>query len=223
MGRLKMNLISTAKKGSQPIDTREWLLIPVEQIDAPQYAMIGIEGILITEERIKERIRKNAAEIKAFYQENQIDEIYAIGILKGASRILNELTTELGRGEDGISAEIDYTELRSYEKGKSTGMVNLIKDLSGSILGRHVLVIEDILDTGITFNYLLKHIAAKHPASLNTYTLLDKPERRHPDLKIFVPNFCGFTVRADAFVVGHGIDYEEKYRNYPHVAVVKII
>jgi hypoxanthine phosphoribosyltransferase len=217
-----MKLISTSKKGSDAIDTREWILLPVEQIDAPNYAKIGIEGILITEERIRERVRKNAAEIKAFYHENQIDEIYAIGVLKGASRILNELTTELGRGEDGLSAEIDYTELRSYEKDKSTGHVKLIKELSGDIGKRHVLVIEDILDTGITFNYLLNHIEAKHPASLNTYTLLDKPERRHPQFKIFEPNFCGFTVRADAFVVGHGIDYEEKYRNYPHVAVVRI-
>ena len=144
-----MNLISTTKKGSDAIDTREWLLIPVQQIDAPKYAKIGIEGILITEERIRERIRKNAAEIKAFYHAKNIDEIYAIGVLKGASRILNELTTELGRGEDGVSAEIDYTELRSYEKDKSTGDVKLIKDLSGSIWGRHVLVIEDILDTGL--------------------------------------------------------------------------
>ena len=218
-----MNLISISQKGSVPVDTREWVLIPVEQIDAPKYAKIGIEGILITEERIKERVRKNAAEIKAFYHAENIDEIYAIGVLKGASRILNELTTELGRGEDGISAEIDYTELRSYEKDKSTGNVKLIKDLSGSIRGRHVLVIEDILDTGVTFNYLLKYFEAKHPASLNTYTLLDKPERRHPQFKIFEPNFCGFTVRADAFVVGHGIDYDEKYRNYPHVAVVKVL
>jgi hypoxanthine phosphoribosyltransferase len=218
-----MKLINKLKKGSDAIDTREWILLPVEQIDAPKYAKIGIEGILITEERIRERVRKNAAEIKAFYHENKIDEIYAIGVLKGASRILNELTTEIGRGEDGISAEIDYTELRSYEKDNSTGNVKLIKDLSGVIRGRHVLVIEDILDTGITFNYLLDHIEAKQPASLNTYTLLDKPERRHPQFMIFEPNFCGFTVRADAFVVGHGIDYEEKYRNYPHVAVVKII
>jgi hypoxanthine phosphoribosyltransferase len=75
-----------------------------------------------------------------------------------------ELTTELGRGEDGMSAEIDYTELRSYEKDKSTGDVKLVKDLSGSIMGRHVLVIEDILDTGVTFNYLQNHIEAKHPA-----------------------------------------------------------
>jgi hypoxanthine phosphoribosyltransferase len=217
-----MKLISTSKKGSDAIDTREWILLPVEQIDAPNYAKIGIEGILITEERIRERVRKNAAEIKAFYHENQIDEIYAIGVLKGASRILNELTTELGRGEDGLSAEIDYIELRSYEKDKSTGHVKLVKDLSGVIGERHVLVIEDILDTGVTFNYLLNHIEAQHPASLNTYTLLDKPERRHPQFKIFEPNFCGFTVRADAFVVGHGIDYEEKYRNYPHVAVVRI-
>ena len=217
-----MNLISTLKKGSEPVDTREWVLIPVEQIDAPKYAKIGIEGILITEARIKERVRKNAAEIKAFYHAEKIDEIYAIGVLKGASRILNELTTELGRGEDGISAEIDYAELRSYEKDKSTGNVKLIKDMSGSIKGRHVLVIEDILDTGVTFNYLLNHIEANHPASLNTYTLLDKPERRHPQFKIFEPNFCGFTVRADAFVVGHGIDFDEKYRNYPHVAVVKV-
>ncbi|MEX1327638.1 MAG: hypoxanthine phosphoribosyltransferase [Desulfobacterales bacterium] len=217
-----MNFISTSKKGSDAVDTRKWLLIPVEQIDAPIYAKIGIEGILITEGRIKERVRKNAAEIKDFYHAKKIDEIYAIGVLKGASRILNELTTELGRGEDGMSAEIDYTELRSYEKDKSTGNVKLIKDLSGSIRGRHVLVIEDILDTGVTFNYLLNHIEAKHPASLNTYILLDKPERRHPQFKKFEPNFCGFTVRADAFVVGHGIDYEEKYRNYPHVAVVKV-
>ena len=217
-----MNVINTAKRGSDPIDTREWVLIPVEQIDAPKYAKIGIEGILITEERIKERIRKNAAEIKAFYHAESIDEIYAVGVLKGASRILNELTTELGRGEDGISAEIDYTELRSYEKDKSTGNVKLIKDLSGSIRGRHVLVIEDILDTGVTFNYLLNYFETKHPASLNTYTLLDKPERRHPQFNIFEPDFCGFTVRADAFVVGHGIDYDEKYRNYPHVAVVKV-
>ena len=99
--------------------------------------------------------------------------------------------------------------------------MKLIKDLSGGIRGRHVLVIEDILDTGVTFNYLLNHIETKHPASINTYTLLDKPEHRHPLFKIFEPNFCGFTVRADAFV-GHGIDYEEKYRNYPHVAVVKV-
>jgi hypoxanthine phosphoribosyltransferase len=160
-----MNFISTSKKGSDAVDTRKWLLIPVEQIDAPKYAKIGIEGILITEGRVRKRVRKNAAEIKVFYHAKKIDEIYAIGVLKGASRILNELTTELGRGEDGMSAEIDYTELRSYEKDKSTGDVKLVKDLSGSIRRRHVLVIEDILDTGATFSYLLNHIEAKNPAS----------------------------------------------------------
>lgn len=216
-----MKIIPNKNLGSKPIDTTDWKLIAVEQIDAPKYAKLGIEGILITENKIRERVKFLAKELKNYYKSKNIDEIYAVGVLKGASRVLNDLTTEIGRGEDGISAEIDYIELRSYLKDKSSGTVNLLKDLSGDIEGRNVLIIEDILDTGLTFDYLINHLKGKSPASLLTYVLLDKPGRRHPDLKGFEPNFCGFVVRADAFVVGHGIDYEEKYRNYPHIAIVK--
>jgi hypoxanthine phosphoribosyltransferase len=217
-----MELTENRRIGSHPIDTREWELISIVQVDAPKYAKVGIAGILILETKITERVRKLAQEVKDFYRTEQIDEIYAVGVLKGASRALNEITTEIGRSEDGISAEIDYIEVRSYEKDRSTGTVNLLKDISGDLEGRHVLLIEDILDTGLTFDYLLHHIKSKNPASLTTYVLLDKPGRRHPDLKGFEPNFCGFVVREDAFVVGHGIDYEERYRNYPHIAIVKI-
>ena len=164
---------------------------------------------------IDSAVKRLASEITRDYHDKTP---LLIGILKGSFMFLADLVRHLD-----FPLEIDFIRLSSYGGGRQTsGKVKVVQGLHAVVRGRHVLVIEDILDTGLTFNYLLKHVEAKYPASLNTYTLLDKPERRHADLKIFEPNFCGFTVRADAFVVGHGIDYEEKYRNYPHVAVVRI-
>jgi len=117
-----------------------------------------------------------------------------------------------------IPSSIDLMELSSYGSGTETsGQVRILKDLSASIEGRDVVIVEDIIDTGLTLNYLLRYLAERHPASVSVCCLLDKPARRLAEIEI---DYRGFTI-ADRFVVGYGLDFDERYRNLPYIGVLR--
>jgi len=167
--------------------------------------------ILIPEQTIHERIRALAAEIERDYPAG--DEIHLVAVLKGGFMFLADLVR-------GMSAHVtmDFMALSSYGKGTtSSGQVRVLKDLDSSLESRHVIIVEDIVDTGLTLHYLQDILRARAPKSLRTACLLSKPSRR----KVEVPvEYIGFTIE-DRFVVGYGLDYAEKYRNLPYIAVLE--
>ena len=169
-----------------------------------------METILLTEEQIRERVAQLGAEISRDYADK---EPLFVGVLKGCFVFMADLMRQVT-----IPCGLDFMVLSSYGKStKTTGAVEIIKDLSQDIEGRHVVIVEDILDTGVTLSYLVKYLKNRNPSSLAIVTLLDKPERRRADVSA---RYVGFTV-PDAFVVGYGLDYAEKYRNLPFVGILK--
>jgi len=164
---------------------------------------------LITAEQIQSRVEAMAAQIDTDYGEGPV---YLIGILKGACFFLADLARALK-----ISARVDFIGISSYGKGKTTsGEVKLTKDLDVSIEGADVLVVEDIIDTGISLNYLMHVLEQRKPRTLRIAALLDKPERRLRAVKV---SYVGFQI-PDEFVVGYGLDYAEDYRNLKDVCVL---
>lgn len=164
---------------------------------------------LIPAERIQERIRELGAQIDADYREGPL---YLVAILKGACFFLSDLARAVTR-----PVRIDFISISSYGKGKtSSGEVKLTKDLDSSIEGAHVLIVEDIIDTGITLNYLLKLLSQRNPLSVRIAALLDKPSRRIQPVEVA---YSGFRI-PDEFVVGYGLDYAEDYRNLKDVCVL---
>lgn len=169
-----------------------------------------IESILLTEEQLKTRVKELGEAITADYADK---EIVLISVLRGSYIFMADLSRAIDR-----PCTIDFMSVSSYGKGTtSSGQVQITKDLSEEIEGKHVLVVEDILDSGNTLFYLLQILQARKPASIRLCTLLDKPERRVRDIKA---DYSGFTV-PDAFVVGYGLDYAEKYRNIPYIGILK--
>ncbi|MGN1059212.1 MAG: hypoxanthine phosphoribosyltransferase [Clostridia bacterium] len=169
-----------------------------------------VERVLLTEEQIAEKVKAMAAEISNFYQGK---EVVLICILKGSITFFSDLARALR-----VPVIYDFMCVSSY--GSSTvsgGSVRINKDLSVDITGKHVLIVEDILDTGNTLSALLVQLAARRPASLKLCCLLDKPERRTKPVKA---DFVGFTI-PDEFVIGYGLDYDERYRQLPYVGVLK--
>ena len=165
--------------------------------------------VLISAERIRERIHELGAQIDRDYAG---EPVYLIGILKGACIFLADLAREMK-----TSARLEFIGISSYGKGKtSSGEVKLTKDLDVSVEGHHVILVEDIVDTGITLSYLVKVMAQRKPATLRIATLLDKPERRQSAVKV---DYVGFKI-PDEFVVGYGLDYAEDYRNLKDVCVL---
>ena len=167
--------------------------------------------ILIPEQTIQERIRALAAEIERDYPAG--DEIHLVAVLKGGFMVLADLVR-------GMSAHVtmDFMALSSYGKGTtSSGQVRVLKDLDSSLESRHVIIVEDIVDTGLTLHYLQDILRARAPKSLRTACLLSKPSRRKVDVPV---DYIGFTIE-DRFVVGYGLDYAEKYRNLPYIAVLQ--
>ena len=165
--------------------------------------------VLLTEQQIQTRIRELGAQIDADYPEGPI---YLIGILKGACFFLADLARVLNR-----QARIDFIGVSSYGKGKtSSGEVKLTKDLDVSVEGAHVLVVEDIVDSGVTLTYLMHVLEQRKPRTLKIATLLDKPERR---IKPVTVSYVGFKI-PDEFVVGYGLDYAEDYRNLRDICVL---
>lgn len=169
-----------------------------------------IESVLLTQEQLQTRVQELGAAITADYADK---EIVLISVLRGSYIFMADLSRAIDR-----PCTIDFMSVSSYGKGTtSSGQVQITKDLSEEIEGKHVLVVEDILDSGNTLYYLLQILQARKPASIRLCTLLDKPERRVRDIKA---DYSGFTV-PDAFVVGYGLDYAEKYRNIPYIGILK--
>ena len=165
--------------------------------------------VLLTEQQIQTRIGELGAQIDADYPEGPI---YLIGILKGACFFLADLARVLNR-----QARIDFIGVSSYGKGKtSSGEVKLTKDLDVTVEGAHVLIVEDIVDSGVTLTYLMHVLEQRKPRTLKIATLLDKPERRIKPVKV---SYVGFQI-PDEFVVGYGLDYAEDYRNLRDICVL---
>ena len=169
-----------------------------------------MESILLTEEQIRDRVAQMGAEISRDYADK--DPLF-VGVLKGCFVFMADLMRAVS-----VPCGMDFMVVSSYGSGvKTTGAVEIIKDLSQDIQGRHIVIVEDILDTGVTLHYLSRYLKNRDPASVTIATFLDKPERRRADVSA---RYVGFTV-PDAFVVGYGLDYAEKYRNLPFVGILK--
>jgi len=169
-----------------------------------------VDHILFSEETLQKRIKEMGAEIAAEY-----DGMFPlfIGVLKGSFIFMADIVRAVQ-----IDAEVDFMGISSYNNSTSTtGAVKITKDLTRDIEGRHVIIIEDILDSGVTLSYLKKYLGNRHPASIKICTLLDKPSRRMTDIRA---DYIGFEC-PDDFVVGYGLDYAEKYRNLPYIGVLK--
>jgi len=169
-----------------------------------------LEQVLISEEEIAGRVRELGAEITEDYKGCNL---VVVGILKGALMFMADLIRYIK-----IPVLMDFAVVSSYGASTETsGVVRILKDLDQPIEGKHVLIVEDIIDTGLTMHYLVRNLEARKPASVKVCTLLDKPSRREVDIK---PDYCGFSI-PDKFVVGYGLDYAEYYRNLPQVGVLK--
>lgn len=167
-----------------------------------------IKEVLITAEAIEERVAELGATISADYAGR---DVLLVCVLKGAVVFMADLIRHIT-----IPVCIDTMAVTSYGAATvSSGVVRIIKDLDSSIASKHVLIVEDIVDSGLTLNYLRAYLENRKPASVKVCTLLDKPERREAPI---TPDYCGFQI-PNRFVVGYGLDYKEKYRNLPFVGV----
>ena len=170
-----------------------------------------IQEILLTEEQIKTRIAELGKELTADYAGK--DPII-VGVLKGVVVFYADMIREIK-----THCEMDFMWISSYAGTNSTGKMEVKRDIASDIKGRHVLILEDIYDTGNSLDFTYRHLLTREPASLKICTLLDKPERRRPGITL-KPDYVGFTI-PNAFVVGYGLDYNEHYRNLPYVGVLK--
>ncbi|SFM18248.1 hypoxanthine phosphoribosyltransferase [Pelosinus propionicus] len=169
-----------------------------------------VERVLLSEEQLAARIAEIGAEITADYAGK---EILMIGVLRGAVLFMADLARAIK-----VPVAIDFMAVSSYGAGtSSSGVVRILKDLDENVEGKHVLVVEDIIDSGLTLNYLVDNLKSRQPASIKICTLLNKPERRKVDVDIA---YNGFTI-PDHFVIGYGLDYAEKYRNLPFIGILK--
>jgi len=167
-------------------------------------------SMMLTAGQIQARIAGLAREISADYPPDE--DIHLVAILKGAFLFLGDLIRHMDR-----DVTVDFMALSSYGKGtRSSGEVKMVKDLDSGLEGRHVIIVEDIVDTGLTLSYLQEILRARSPRSLRTACLLSKPSRRKVPVKV---EYIGFTIE-DRFVVGYGLDYGEKYRNLPYIGVL---
>ena len=168
-----------------------------------------IEKILIGEDEIKARVAEAGAKISRDFAGK--DPIF-VGVLKGCFIFMADLMRYVD-----IHCSMDFMAVSSYSGTSSTGAVKINKDLSEDIEGRHLIIVEDILDSGVTLSYLKNYLMVRKPASISIVTLMDKPARRKAD--VYADYSC-FEV-PDAFVVGYGLDYNERYRNLPYIGVLK--
>jgi hypoxanthine phosphoribosyltransferase len=165
---------------------------------------------LIRSEEVQARVKELAEEIERDYPPG--DEIHLVGVLKGGFMFMSDLVRSMS-----ARVTLDFIAVSSYGKGTHTsGEVRLLKDLDSRLEGRHVVIVEDIVDTGLTLMYLQDVLRARAPRSLKTACLLSKPSRRLVNVTV---DYIGFTIE-DKFVVGYGLDYAEKYRNLSHIAVL---
>ena len=172
--------------------------------------MPDVAEVLITSEQIQEKVRELGARITQDYAG---EKLLLVGVLRGAVVVMGDLMRRID-----LPCEIDFMDISSYGSGaSSSGVVRILKDLEEDITNRHVLIVEDIIDTGLTLSYLRRSLLARKPASLEICTLLTKPARRRVELDI---KYLGFEV-PDEFVVGYGLDYAGAYRNLPDICVLK--
>lgn len=169
-----------------------------------------IESILVSEEELREKVRELAAQLARDYEGKNP---FFIGVLKGCFVFMADIMRDID-----FYCDIDFMAVSSYwSQTTSTGAVKITKDLNRDIEGRHVVIIEDILDSGRTLSYLKKYLMNRKPASIRICTLLDKPSRRKAEIEA---EYVGFSIE-DAFVVGYGLDYAERYRNLPFIGILK--
>lgn len=170
-----------------------------------------IDHVLVSEEQLQAKVAELGARISADYEGR---DLLLVSILKGAVVFMADLMRAVT-----IPCAIDFMVVSSYggANTSSTGLVKIIKDLDQDLSGKDVLIVEDILDTGITLSHLMPMLQMRNPRSLRLCTILSKPSRRKAKIE---PDYCGFEV-PDEFVVGYGLDYDEKYRNLPYVGVLK--
>lgn len=169
-----------------------------------------VAEVLIDAEAIQAKVAELGALISADYGERPVT---LVSVLKGALPFMADLMRAIS-----TPVRIDLMEVSSYGGATETsGMVRILKDLSASIEGKDILIVEDIIDTGLTLNYLTEYLRGKNPSSLEICTLLDKPARRLAEIDI---KYCGFSI-PDRFVIGYGLDYDEIYRNLPYIGVLK--
>ncbi len=167
--------------------------------------------VLLTEEQIKARIRELGKQLSEEYAGK---DPVVIGVLKGVVVFYSDMLRHLT-----VPCQCDFMWISSYAGTNSTGSMVVKRDVSEDIKGRHVLILEDIFDTGSSLDFTYRHLLSKEPASIKICTLLDKPSRRKPGITLQA-DYVGFEV-PDAFVVGYGLDYNEHYRNLPYVGVLK--
>jgi hypoxanthine phosphoribosyltransferase len=170
-----------------------------------------VAQVLITEQQIRDKVAELGELLSRDYAST---ELTLVSVLKGALPFMADLMRAIR-----IPVQIDLMEVSSYGGAttETSGLVRILKDLSSSISGRDVLIVEDIIDTGLTLNYLLRYLRGKNPRSLRICALLDKPARRLVEIPI---DYLGFTI-PDQFVVGYGLDYGEFYRNLPYIGVLR--
>ena len=166
--------------------------------------------VLLSEDEIREKVRELGGKITADYKNSNL---MLVTVLKGAVVFLADLMRQID-----VPAEIDFMVVSSYGSGvKSSGVVKLVKDLDVPLAGKDILIVEDILDSGLTLSYIKELLESRGPRSIRIATLLDKPSRRKVDLQA---DYIGFSV-PDEFVIGYGLDYDEKYRNLPYIGILK--
>ena len=169
-----------------------------------------IAEILYTEEMLKDAVTKLGKQISEDYKDKNL---FMVSVLKGSLMFMADLMRAID-----IPCSIDFLSVSSYGSGtKTSGEVRVIKDLDCPLENKDLLIVEDILDSGVTLSYLKKMLAARNPRSIKICTLLDKPERRKTDI---VADYRCYTI-PDAFIVGYGLDYDESYRNLPYVGILK--
>jgi hypoxanthine phosphoribosyltransferase len=168
-----------------------------------------LEKVLLSDSEIQSRLYEMAADIERDYEGR---DLLLVGVLKGAVMVMADLSRALSR-----HVESDWMAVSSYGSGtKSSGVVRILKDLDTDLTGRHVLVVEDIIDSGLTLSYLMRNLESREPASLEVCALLTKPTRREIDVPV---RYVGFEI-PNKFVVGYGLDFAERYRNLPYVGVL---
>lgn len=169
-----------------------------------------MEEILISEEQIKAKVKEIGELITKDYQGKSL---FIVAVLKGSSLFMADLVRNIN-----LPLVFDFMAVSSYGAStSSSGVVRIIKDLDASIEGKDILIVEDIIDSGLTLSYLVENLKSRNPGSLKIATLLNKPERRKTQVEV---NYCGFDI-PDKFVVGYGLDYDEKYRNLPFIGILK--
>lgn len=171
--------------------------------------MYRVTETLLTEEEIKLKVKELGQKIESDFKG---EDLLVVGILKGACVFVSDLIRNIN-----LDVNMDFMSVSSYGKAtESSGTVKILKDLDVDIEGKNVLIVEDIIDTGLTLKNLFETLKTRNPKSLKLCTLLDKPERRTVDIDV---DYIGFVI-PDKFIVGYGIDYAEKYRNLPYIGIV---